>query len=195
MAAALPLAGLVLAAGAGRRFGGPKPLAVYRGEVLVARALRSVAGGCDAGVTVVVGAAGADVAAAARAALPAVRVVANADWATGLAGSLRAGLAAQPAHAAAVLVLLADQPAVTPADLAALRAAWLADPGRIVAAGFAGTAGVPAILPRGTWPALAALTGDQGARTVIAEAADRIVVPLPNAARDVDTPDDLAGLP
>lgn len=195
MATAPPLAGLVLAAGAGRRFGGPKPLARYRGEPLVAHALRSVAGCCDAGVTVVVGAAGPDVAAAARAALPAVRVVANPDWATGLAGSLRAGLAAQPADIAAVLVLLADQPAVTPADLAALRAAWLADPGRIVAAGFSGTAGVPAILPRGTWPALAALSGDQGARAVIAAAADRVVVPLPNAARDVDTPDDLAGLP
>ena len=91
MATAPPLAGLVLAAGAGRRFGGPKPLARYRGEPLVAHALRSVAGCCDAGVTVVVGAAGPDVAAAARAALPAVRVVANPDWATGLAGSLRAG--------------------------------------------------------------------------------------------------------
>jgi nicotine blue oxidoreductase len=195
VAAALPLAGLVLAAGAGRRFGGPKPLAVYRGEPLVARALRSLAAACDAGVAVVVGAAGADVAAAARAAVPAVRVVENPDWATGLAGSLRAGLAAQPADVAAVLVLLADQPAVTPADLAALRAAWLADPARIAAAGFAGTVGVPAILPRGTWPALAALPGDQGARAVIAAAADRVVVPLPNAARDVDTPDDLAGLP
>jgi CTP:molybdopterin cytidylyltransferase MocA len=188
------LAGLVLAAGGARRFGSPKAIARYRGEPLVARATALLAGCCGAGVTVVVGADAALV----RAAVPplaGVQVVENTGWAAGMAGSLAAGLAALPAGAAAVLVLLADQPAVDATDLERLRAAWWQAPERIVAAGFAGTAGVPAILPRSRWPALAALSGDHGARAVIAADPGRIVVPTSHAAVDVDTPDDLTRLP
>jgi CTP:molybdopterin cytidylyltransferase MocA len=188
------LAGLVLAAGAARRFGAPKALACHRGEPLVARAARRLAACCGAGVTVVVGADAAKVAAALPA-LPGLQVVENPQWPTGLAGSLAAGVAAQPAAATAVLVLLADQPLVDGTDLAALVAAWRRAPDRIAAARFDGVAGVPAILPRATWPALAALQGDQGARAVIAAAPDRVEVPMPHAAWDVDTPDDLARLP
>jgi CTP:molybdopterin cytidylyltransferase MocA len=193
-AAAPGLAGLLLAAGAARRFGGPKALVHYRGEPLVARAARRLAGCCGAGVTVVVGAAAAKVAAALPV-LPGLQVVENPRWPTGLACSLAAGLAVQPAAVTAVLVLLADQPLVDEADLARLVAAWRRSPDRIAAARFDAVAGVPAILPRSAWPALAALEGDQGARAVIAAAPDRVEVSMPHAARDVDTPDDLARLP
>lgn len=184
----------MLAAGGARRFGQTKVLVRYQGELLVARAVRRLMACCGAGVTVVVG---AD-AAAVVAALPAVaglQVVANPQWEAGLSGSLAVGLAALPAAATAVLVLLADQPLVDEADLAGLIHGWHGAPGRIAAARFGDAVGVPAILPRSTWPALAALTGDQGARAVIAAAPDRIEVPMPHAARDVDTPDDLARLP
>jgi CTP:molybdopterin cytidylyltransferase MocA len=193
-AAAPGLAGLVLAAGAARRFGGPKALVHYRGEPLVARAARRLAVCCGAGVTVVVGADAVKVAAALPV-LSGLQVVENPQWSTGLAGSLAAGVAALPAAATAVLVLLADQPLVDGTDLAALVAAWRRAPDRIAAARFDEVAGVPAILPRRAWPALAALEGDQGARAVIAAATDRVEVPMPHAAWDVDTPDDLARLP
>lgn len=188
------LAGLVPAAGAARRFGGAKALACYRGEPLVARAARHLAACCGAGVTVVVGADAAKVAAALPV-LPGLQVVENPQWSTGLAGSVAAGIAALPAAATAVLVLLADQPLVDEGDLAALVAAWRRAPHHIAAARFDAVAGVPAILPRAVWPLLATLQGDEGARAVIAAAPDRIEVPMPHAARDVDTPDDLARLP
>jgi molybdenum cofactor cytidylyltransferase len=188
--------GLVLAAGAGPRFGSPKPLAAYLGESLVVRAARLMLGCCPAGVGVVTGASGAEVAAALAAAItdPALRVVPNPAWAEGMATSLRSGLLAAPGEALAVLVMPCDLPAVTACDLALLVAAWADAPARIVAADFPGGPGPPAILPRGVWSDCAGLTGDQGARSLIRQASDRHVVPMPAAAWDVDTPADLARL-
>lgn len=189
------LAGLLLAAGGASRFGATKVLRSYRGEPLVSRAARLLAAHCPAGVTVVVGADAARVQAAVPAVVPAATVVTNPAWASGLSASLAAGVAVLPPDAGAVLVLLADQPLVDDDDLARLVGAWQADPGRIAAAAFGAVLGVPAVLPRRCFPALAALRGDQGARAVIAADARRIAVPMPHAAVDVDTPDDLARLP
>src|SRR4051794_16975103 len=106
----MTVTGLVLAAGGGSRFGGPKALVVSRGGLLweLAAATPRAAG---VGRTVVVlGAAAAEV--RARAELGGARTVENPDWPTGLASSLRAGLAAaleDPAARAAV-VLLVDMP-------------------------------------------------------------------------------------
>jgi molybdenum cofactor cytidylyltransferase len=189
------IAGLLLAAGRASRFGATKVLAEYHGEALVVRAARQLVPVCDGAVTVVVGADGLQVAAALRAALPAVQVVDNPAWAEGLGRSLAAGVAALPGDAAAVLVLLADQPAVTTAHLAGLAAAWRAAPDRVVAAAFAGTVGVPAVLPRRLFATLQSLHGDQGARALLQAEPELVAVPLPEAALDVDTPDDLARLP
>ena len=64
---------------------------------------------------------------------------------------------------------------------------WRAQPDRIVAAAYAGAAGVPAIFPRRLFAALAALGGDRGARALIDRAGDDVVrVALPDAAFDVD---------
>lgn len=136
------VAGLLLAAGAGRRLGKPKGLLTLDGEPLVARGARLLAaGGCSPRV-VTVGAAAADVTAAltgsdtagsgiarggtapspareAGADEPApARIVLVDDWAEGMGASLRAGLAALGADdVAAVIVTLVDQPFVRPALL------------------------------------------------------------------------------
>lgn len=186
------LAGLVLAAGGARRFGAPKQLVLVGGRSLVETAAQLALDCCAAGVVVVSGA-HAPAVEAAIGHLP-VTVARNEAWQEGLASSLRRGVQAMPAHAEACLVLLCDQAAITAADLMRLVEAWQAFPQRMAAAGYAGTAGVPAIFPRAIWPALARLRGDQGARRLLAGAAALTVVAMPNAAVDVDTPADHADL-
>ena len=188
----MTLAGLLLAAGGATRFGSPKVLAHYRGEALVRRAVHLLGPRCPGGVHVVVGAA-AD---AVRAALLAERVtlVDNPDWPRGLSTSLVRGVASLPPSVDAVLILLGDQPAVTSEDLDALIAAWQVEPELIAAASFSGRLGAPVIMPRTFWPQLAALRGDQGARSLLEWHAEHTAVAMPHAALDVDTPDDLARL-
>lgn len=188
----MKLAGLLLAAGGATRFGSPKVLAPFNGEPLVRRAVQLLASRCPAGVHVVVGASADGV----RAALAAetVTVVPNPDWQSGLSTSLVHGVAALPETADGVLILLCDQPAVTAADLDALIAAWLIEPELIAAAGFSDQLGPPVIMPRAFWPQLAALRGDQGARSLLEWHSEHTTVPMPHAAFDIDTPEDLARL-
>ncbi len=121
-----------------------------------------------------------------------VNVVLNPDYERGMAGSIRAGLAAAPADSHGVLIALADQAAVTSDDLRRLVTCWQQRPDRIVAAEYAGTTGVPAIFPSQLFGELAALQGDRGARALLSRHADQVAaVPMPSAALDVDTPADL----
>src|ERR671926_153572 len=116
------VAGLVLAAGGGRRYGMPKALVEYEGSLLVERAARTARAVCDP-VLVVLGARAVDVWRAAR--LDDVIVVANRDWESGMASSLRTGLdglRGLPARVDAVLVPLVDMPGMTPAALERLAA-------------------------------------------------------------------------
>lgn len=190
------LAGLLLAAGGATRFGSPKVLANYRGEPLVRRAAHLLVPRCPAGVHVVVGASAAGVrsALAGDVASGSVALVDNPDWARGLSTSLVRGVAALPPSADAVLILLCDQPAITGEDLDALISAWQVEPALIAAAGFADRLGPPVIMPREFWPQLAALRGDQGARSLLEWHAEHTTVVMPHAALDVDTPEDLARL-
>src|SRR5215213_7834337 len=82
-------AAVVLAAGGGRRYGMPKALVEYDGSLLVERAVRTARAVCDP-VLVVLGARAVDV--WRRADLTGATVLANPDWETGMASSLRAGL-------------------------------------------------------------------------------------------------------
>lgn len=121
-------------------------------------------------------------------------VVANPQWHSGLASSMRAGLGTLPAQTDAVLFLLADQPGVDAASVRRLVAAWSRRRALPAAAAYAGRVGVPAIVPRRWWPALRAQTGDTGARAVLQSAARITVVDMPEAESDVDTPADLERL-
>jgi molybdenum cofactor cytidylyltransferase len=184
---------IVLAAGASTRFGSPKQVAQVHGRPMlhlaVARAVE-VAGGS---VTVVLGANAAQLAPLLR--HTGASMVINRDWTEGMASSVRAGIARVPAAADGALLMLADQPAVTADDLRRLVSVWHRQPQCIVAAHYAGTAGVPALFPREDFPALSALRGDAGARVLLQRGGDRIVrVALHSAAIDIDTPEDLAKL-
>ncbi len=191
----MTVAGLLLAAGAGRRMGGPKALVrlVAGGPTLVESAVeRLLAAGCDRAVVVV--GAGANEAAAAVAGTGA-EVVTAADWSSGMGASLDAGLAlleAGPDDLA--LVSLVDLPDVT-ADVMArvLRAAVADGPAALVRAGYAGVPGHPVAIGREHWAAVrAGANGDRGARDYLG-ATPHLVVECGDLAtgRDLDTPEDL----
>lgn len=154
------VAGLVLAAGAGRRYGGPKA-PVFLGQAL--DVLRG--GGCDP-VVAVLGAGAAQVRADVD--LAGVDVVENVDWAEGMGSSLRLGLTTvtRLPQVSAVVVHLVDMPGVAAAAVARLRAS--AHPGCLIRASYDGEPGHPVVLGRDHWPEIAATArGDQGARTYL----------------------------
>jgi nicotine blue oxidoreductase len=185
---------LVLAAGGGRRLGGrPKALLPFRGRPLIEHALAVVReGGCSS-VVAVLGASAAEVRATAD--LRHCRLVDNGDWATGMGSSLRAGLAALPEDAPAVLVMLVDTPGVTPTAVARLLAAHR-DGADLAAAGYGGRRGHPVLIgARYFAEAAEGATGDAGARALLAaHAADLRLVECGDIATpdDLDTPADLA---
>ena len=157
------VAGLVLAAGGGRRYGMPKALVEYEGSLLVERAVRTARAVCDP-VLVVLGARAVDVWRTAD--LDGATVLANRDWETGMASSLRTGLdglRGWPGRVDAALVLLVDMPGMTPAALE--RLAEHAAPDTLAVATYDGVRGHPVLVGREHWAGVAATaTGDEGAR-------------------------------
>jgi CTP:molybdopterin cytidylyltransferase MocA len=186
-----PVAGLVLAAGAGRRFGMPKALVRHRGRLFVEYAtgvLRSA--GCRP-VLAVLGASADQV--RAEADLAGVRVVSNVDWTSGMGSSLRAGLVAlaEAPEPVAVIVLPVDTPGVTVAAVARLSA--LAAPDALARATYHGVPGHPVLIGRDHWVAIRdSAAGDEGARSYF-RAHPPLDVPCADVAdgRDVDRPEDL----
>jgi nicotine blue oxidoreductase len=181
-------AGLLLAAGAGRRYGRPKALVEYEGSRLVDRAVATLrAGGTDP-VVVVLGAAAGEV----RARLTGCTVVENPDWETGMGSSLRVGLAALAGTGAdAAVILLVDTPGITAE--AVRRVAALAAPDALVMGGYGDRRSHPVLLGRDHWPGVAELAvGDTGARPYLRAHAGAVrVVPCGDVAddHDLDTPD------
>ena len=187
------VAGLLLAAGAGRRFGGPKALVARGGVLWVDRAAAVLREAGCAPVVVVLGASASSV--RARAALDGCVVVDNPDWATGMGSSLRAGLAALTgaagAEVGAVVVLPVDTPGVTAAAVERLRA--LASPAALARASYDGAPGHPVLIGSEHWAGVAAsAVGDAGARDYL-RAHSALDVPCGDVADgdDVDHPRDL----
>ena len=189
------VAAIVLAAGASRRMRGRDKLMEPVGGRPALRAVAEVAKASRADAVVVVL---PPAAAARREALAGleVAVVEAADWAEGMAASIRAGLAAA-GEADAVVILLADMPEVTAGDVDRLIAAFDPEAGREIcrAVSADGTPGHPVLFGRRFFEALAGLSGDQGAREVVREAGE-LVTEVATAGRaavvDLDTPEDWA---
>ncbi|MBV8147247.1 MAG: nucleotidyltransferase family protein [Gammaproteobacteria bacterium] len=184
---------IVLAAGASTRFGSAKQLVRVAGRPLLHTAVTRAAEVTGTALIVVLGSGAAQLAPLLK--HTAASIVINQEWREGLASSIRAGVARLPAACSAVLLLLADQAAVTADDLRRLAGSWRKQPHHIAAALYGGFCGAPAIFPRSSFRALSELRGDTGARGLLTRNADRVVrVPMPSAAVDVDTPEDLLAL-
>lgn len=184
---------VVLAAGLGSRFGGRKLLAAWDDGVLLEGALAAAFAAPVRSVTVVIGAEGDAIAAAARAFDPRTLVIHAQDYAEGMAASLRTGIASLPADAEGAFIFLGDMPRVPSAVLQRM--------GEAVAAGaeaaapvFEGRRGNPVLIARSLFPRLLALTGDAGARGVLQDLGDRLALvesPDDGVLFDVDVPEDL----
>lgn len=187
-------AAVVLAAGAGSRFGGGKLLADYGDAPLLHAALRAARAAPVRSVTVVTGRDADAVADCAAAFDPRIRIVHAADHEEGMAASLRAGIASLGADVDGAFVFLGDMPRVPPAVLAPLAAA--VDAGAPAAAPvFADRRGNPVVLGRALFGDVGALRGDVGARPILqglGAALALVEAPDDGVLFDVDVREDLS---
>jgi CTP:molybdopterin cytidylyltransferase MocA len=199
--APVSVAGIVLAAGAGRRFGRPKALVESSdGTPWLANAVRSLLGGGCSPVVVVLGAAADEAEALLERSFPdtdVVRSVRADDWQSGMAASLHRALASaadlEPAPDAVAIVTV-DVPSLGPAEVRRLIAPEPDVVGRqtLRQASFSGRPGHPVVIGRAHWVALAdSLTGDVGARPYLVQHGVRLVDCSDlGSGIDVDSPDD-----
>jgi molybdenum cofactor cytidylyltransferase len=186
------IAAVVLAAGRATRFGSPKQLARVGDRALVQHAVDAAAGGGVDEVVVVLGHE-ADRIERELSLPPNARVVINTSYAEGQSTSLRAGIAAIPDEADGAVILLADQPGVTAADVDAVIRAHASSGAPVVRARFRGTPGHPILISRALFPEVGRTTGDAGARDVVRGHAGEVVhVEIDrDPPHDVDSPEDL----
>lgn len=176
--------------------GTPKQLLAIDGKPLLVRAVEAALASPAWPVVVVLGA-HAEKIRPALARLP-VLIAENPAWAEGMAASLRAGITTLRQFSRRLdgaLVALCDQPAFSADTIAQLVAAQRSTGRSIVAARYGGRQGAPALFLREHFPALAALTGEEGARALLnGDPAQVAAVELPALALDLDTPADVAAL-
>ena len=187
------IAGMIIAAGGGRRIGAPEALLRQGDTPLVDRAVETVRDAGCSPVVVVLGAAADQV--RQEADLSGVMVVVNSAWGTGLGSSLRAGLTVLSSSAVeAVVVMPVDMPGVTPE--AVRRVAALPYPDALVCATYEGLRGYPMLFGRRHWPGIATLANaDVGARPYLLAHKDEIVDIGCDAVADgsrIDSPELLA---
>ena len=192
------VAGVVLAAGASRRLGVAKQLLLDEsGRAMVVRAALALrTAGCEP-VMVVTGAAH-ELVSQALESLD-VAVVYNPGWSEGMGSSIRQAMVWLDEQSAgssidAVIIAACDMPGVTTEHVTSMLSVFHAE-GLRVASGYDAESGervlgIPALFPKGDWSALRGLSGDRGARGLLADA-DTSVVELPDGAFDLDTSSDV----
>jgi molybdenum cofactor cytidylyltransferase len=114
-----------------------------------------------------------------------------------MASSLRTGVLHVAAHPGpeTLIVMLCDQPRVGATVLRMLMAAHASTGKPIIACGYGGRLGVPALFARAVWPECSSVAGAAGAKQIIEKDGSRVhVTPFPDGAIDIDTPADLARL-
>ena len=184
----LLVAAVILAAGGSTRMGQLKQLLPLGGRPMVRHVAEAVCRAGLAQVVVVVGAQ-ADAVSQALASLP-VELVVNEAWAEGMSTSMRAGLRVVRPEIQAVLLVLADQPALTPDLVRTLVARYQATRALIVAPFYQGQRGNPVLFDRALFAELLAVEGDRGGRLLIMshqEQVERVEVDDPAVVMDIDT--------
>lgn len=192
------IAAILLAAGESRRMGSPKALLTVENTTFLGRILETLATAPTpeiGTIRVVLGSRANDIREASASVFSRfasrVEVLENPMWRKGQVSSLRAGLEGlESTGAEGALVALVDHPFVTTATVAAIAAAWRAEPRRIVIPTFRGRRGHPVVFPRALWPELRTSPDQVGARAVVL-AHHREILELPvedeGIVKDIDT--------
>ena len=186
MARPLQIDIVVLAAGASARLGAPKQLIQFNGTTLLRRtvetALHSTAHAVHAVFGFEAGLIQKEIAD-----FP-IDVVINAYWHRGISTSLRAGILSLDRTIDAALIILCDQPKLSPAILNALIDAYTSTHAPIVTCTYAGTVGVPTLYDRCVFPELLSLEGNYGAKKIIERyRKEQIEVDFVGGEIDIDT--------
>lgn len=185
------VAAVILAAGMSKRYGDQKLLATLDGRPLLQHVVDAANASSADDVIVVVGHAARDVLGAVR--LSRARAVTNPDHAQGQSTSLRLGIRAA-SGSDAVVIMLGDQPRVTGRLIDALITRAGETGARAAMCAWEGHRSAPTFLHRDVWPDLEAISGDTGAREVLAARDDVAVLDVEGLGSldDVDRPTDLA---
>jgi molybdenum cofactor cytidylyltransferase len=160
---------VVLAAGMSRRMGTPKQLLLLAGETILERTLKNVRASAISEIVLVLGFAADSVEkeiSIDRVKMDRVKIVHNQDYQQGMGTSLRTGLAAVDTRSNAALIVLADQPFVSPQTLDQLIACHQETKPQIIIPMYKGFRGNPVLLDRSVFAELQSLTGDVGCRAI-----------------------------
>ena len=186
---------LVLAAGSSSRLGEPKQLVKYEGKSLVQRVINELEAVSEIdGIVVVTGAVKLSDGGKTN---PNTEIIHYKEWEKGMGASLKFGLEYlmnSRSNLAGCLIMPVDQPLVTRAHIQKIISLWQKD-GRIAAARYEGITGTPAVFGKAYFPRLMKINDSNGARTLLREnERDISTMELPEAAFDIDTPEDLSKL-
>ncbi|MBY4675039.1 nucleotidyltransferase family protein [Marinobacterium arenosum] len=186
------LAVMIMAAGRSARFGGCKLLAPVAGKPLLQHSIDSARQLWPDDLYVISGAWHPQLRAAQQAGdIQGVELIHNPDWAQGLGNSIAYGVGQLAPRHDAILIMLADQIALTGADLAELQGQFSGD--NIVCSYYQNSRSVPAIFGANSFAALQHLQGDRGAKQLLyQQRIDVVECPLAAAAIDIDRRQDLA---
>jgi len=172
--------------------GKPKQLLSYQGRSLILHAVEVALASMSQPIIVVLGAYAEQIK---PELMPKpVQVVENSQWQEGMSSSIRAGISRllkTNSKLDAVIISLADQPLVSAQIFHQLIQSYQETQKVIIASKYNETTGVPALFSKALFPELMQLEGDKGAKALIQKYIDKgSILLIPEAAIDIDTPDD-----
>ncbi|MEA5597856.1 nucleotidyltransferase family protein [Rivularia sp. UHCC 0363] len=183
---------IILAAGKSNRMGKPKQLLTYQGSSLISHAVKTGLNSICKPVIVVLGAYVEHIKPQINK-FP-VQIIENPYWKTGMSSSIHAGITViKTSHPNldAVIIALADQPLINQTVFNQLVQSYQETQNIIIASAYDDIIGVPALFDRSLFTELNNLEGDKGAKTLMRKYQDEILtINIPQAAIDIDTPDD-----
>ena len=186
----MQIVAILLAAGAGKRFGSDKLIASYENRQLYRHSLESLCCCADIRQTIMVVSPGFEI----PAGYPDCRFVVNALWADGMSTSLASGVRAAAGDADAYMIALADMPGITSGLVSAIITHHALSEKKITVPTFKGRNGHPVIINSEFCDELLLLSGDIGAREIICKQEASVSYFETDSEAvifDIDTPADL----